>query len=84
MKYFTILLLIIQLELFPILLIVSVEEERSLIHFVIKLVRRFTRKTILNMPNSIKRQPAKKTLNTYVMNNVNCRTYLYQIIKDCL
>ena len=84
MKYFTILLLIIQLEVFAIVFIVSVEEERSVIHFVIKLEKSFTQKTILNMSNSIKLQLSKKALNTYVMNNVDCCQYLYQIIRDYL
>ena len=63
---------------------VSVEEDRSLIDFVIKLERSFTRKMVLNISNSIKVQLTKETLNVYVMNNVDCRAYLYEIINDCL
>ena len=63
---------------------VSVEEDRSLIDFVIKLERSFTRKMVLNISNSIKVQLTKETLNAYVMNKVDCRAYLYEIINDCL
>ena len=51
---------------------------------MIKLGRNFTRKTVLNISNSIKVQLTKETLNAYVMNNVNCRAYLYEIVNDCL
>ena len=39
---------------------------------------------VLNISNSIKVQLTKETLNAYVMNNVDYRTYLYEIINDCL
>ena len=63
---------------------VSVEEERSLTDFVIKLERSFTRKMVLNISNSIKVQLTKETLNAYVVNNVDCRAYFYKIINDSL